>query len=196
MDTKLVSCCYFHKRTPIVVTCKNDKNVNPQHIISDFKASWRNICWYYPFSLYPPLIHPYIYIYTYILYICVCVWIHKRPCLICLYNDVVMSTMASQITCIICLTFAPVQIKGCIKAPSQWPLWGESTGDRLIPLTKDQLLGKCFRLMTSSSNMENCNTYLQHPSHRKSKLSCIEQVLISFSIRYSDTTPMHELHEW
>ena len=24
MDAKLVSCCYFHKRTPIVVTCRND----------------------------------------------------------------------------------------------------------------------------------------------------------------------------
>ena len=29
------------------------------------------------------------------------------------------------------------------------PLWGESTGDRWIPLTKGQQRGKCFHLMTS-----------------------------------------------
>ena len=31
-----------------------------------------------------------------------------------------------------------VQIKENIKAPRHWPLWGESTGDRWIPITKDQ----------------------------------------------------------
>ena len=31
-----------------------------------------------------------------------------------------------------------VQIKENIKAPRYWPLWGESTGDRWIPLTKGQ----------------------------------------------------------
>ena len=30
-----------------------------------------------------------------------------------------------------------------------WPLWGESTGDRWIPLTKGQWRGKCFHPMTS-----------------------------------------------
>ena len=29
-------------------------------------------------------------------------------------------------------------IKENIKAPRHWPLWGEFTGDRLIPRTKDQ----------------------------------------------------------
>ena len=42
------------------------------------------------------------------------------------------------------------RIKKNTKAPRHWPLWGESTGDRWIPLTKGQLGGKCFRLMTSS----------------------------------------------
>ena len=42
------------------------------------------------------------------------------------------------------------QIKENIKAPHHWPLWGESTGHRWIPLTKGQLRGKCFHLMTSS----------------------------------------------
>ena len=41
-------------------------------------------------------------------------------------------------------------MKEIIKAPRHWPLWGEFTGDRWIPRTKDQLRGKCFNLMTSS----------------------------------------------
>ena len=46
----------------------------------------------------------------------------------------------------------PVQahIKENIKDPRHWPLWGESTGQRCIPLTKDQLRGKRFHWMTSS----------------------------------------------
>ena len=34
------------------------------------------------------------------------------------------------------------QIKENIKAPLHWPLWGEFTGDRWIPRTKDQWRGK------------------------------------------------------
>ena len=37
-----------------------------------------------------------------------------------------------------------------IKAPRHWALWGEFTGDRWIPRTKDQERGTCFHLMTSS----------------------------------------------
>ena len=33
--------------------------------------------------------------------------------------------------------FVQAQIKDNIKALRRWPLWGESTGDRWIPLTKD-----------------------------------------------------------
>ena len=40
--------------------------------------------------------------------------------------------------------------KKTIKAPRQWPLWGEFTGDRWIPHTKGQWRGKCFHLMTPS----------------------------------------------
>ena len=40
--------------------------------------------------------------------------------------------------------FVHAQIKENIKAPRYWPLWGESTADRWIPLTKDQLSGKSF----------------------------------------------------
>ena len=34
--------------------------------------------------------------------------------------------------------FIQAQIKENIKAPRHWPLWGEFTGDRWIPLTKGQ----------------------------------------------------------
>ena len=46
--------------------------------------------------------------------------------------------------------FDHTQIKENIKAPRHWPLWGEFTGHRWIPRTKDQYRGKCPHLMTSS----------------------------------------------
>ena len=46
--------------------------------------------------------------------------------------------------------FIQAQIKENTKAPRHWPLWGEFTGDRWIPRTKDQQRGKCFYLLTSS----------------------------------------------
>ena len=48
------------------------------------------------------------------------------------YSDVIMITMASQITS---LTIE-VQIKENIKAPRHWPLCGEFIGDRWSPRTK------------------------------------------------------------
>ena len=36
------------------------------------------------------------------------------------------------------------------QSPASLALWGESTGERWIPLTRGQLRGKCFHLMTSS----------------------------------------------
>ena len=47
------------------------------------------------------------------------------------YCDVIMSTMASQITSLILFTqpFIQAQIKESIKAPRHWPLYGEFTGD-------------------------------------------------------------------
>ena len=62
-----------------------------------------------------------------------------------------MSVMASQITGV-WIVYLTVQahIKGNIKAPSHWPLWGEFTCDQSIPRTKGQQHGKCFHLMTSS----------------------------------------------
>ena len=68
------------------------------------------------------------------------------------YNDVIMGTIASQITSltIVYSIVIQTQIKENIKAPRHWPLCGEVTGDRWIPHTNGQLRGKCFHLMTSS----------------------------------------------
>ena len=51
-----------------------------------------------------------------------------------------MSAMASQITSprLITQPFIQAQFEKNIKAPRHWPLWGEFTGDRWIPRTKDQ----------------------------------------------------------
>ena len=40
--------------------------------------------------------------------------------------------------------FIQAQIKGNMKAPRHWPLYGEFTGDQWIPRTKYQLRGKCI----------------------------------------------------
>ena len=47
-------------------------------------------------------------------------------------------------------TFVEAQNEENLNAQRHWLLWGEPTGDRWIPLTKGQLRGKCFHLMTSS----------------------------------------------
>ena len=60
--------------------------------------------------------------------------------------------------------FVQVQIKENIKAPHHWPLWGESTGDRWIPLTKGQWRGKCFHLMISLWPESNKDTKGMLPS--------------------------------
>ena len=66
-------------------------------------------------------------------------------------SDVIMSPMASQITgiSIVYPTVCSGADQRKHKAPGHWPLWGEFTGDRWIPLTKSQQSGKCFHLMTS-----------------------------------------------
>ena len=67
-------------------------------------------------------------------------------------KGVIMSAMASQIPAsrLFAQLFVGAQIKENIKASRHWPLWGESTGDRWIPLTKGQKCGKFYHLMTSS----------------------------------------------
>ena len=66
------------------------------------------------------------------------------------YGDVVMGTVASQITSLTIVYSTVYSGQENIKAPRHWPLCGEITGDRWIPRTNGQLRGKCFHLMTSS----------------------------------------------
>ena len=56
------------------------------------------------------------------------------------YSDVIMSAMASQITGVSMFAqlFVQAQIKENFEAPRHWPLWGEFTGHRWIPLTRGQ----------------------------------------------------------
>ena len=56
------------------------------------------------------------------------------------YVDVIMGTIASQITSLGMFTqpFVQRQIKENIKAPRHWPLCGEFTGDRWISRTNGQ----------------------------------------------------------
>ena len=58
---------------------------------------------------------------------------------LCEHRDVIMGTMASQITSLTTVYSSVYsQIKEDIKAPRHWPLCGEFTGDRWIPRTKGQ----------------------------------------------------------
>ena len=68
------------------------------------------------------------------------------------YNDVIMGTMVYRFTgvSIINSTVCSGPDQKDIKAPRNWPLCGEFTGDRWIPHTKGQWRGKCLHLMTSS----------------------------------------------
>ena len=74
-----------------------------------------------------------------------------------------MNVMSSQITgiSIVCWTVCSGAVQRKHQTPRRWPLWGESTGDRWVPLTKGQRRGNCFHLMTSSrraSNAERIST--------------------------------------
>ena len=54
-----------------------------------------------------------------------------------------------RLDCLLNLLFRH-KSKKTSNAPRHWPLCGESTGDRWIPLTKGQQSGKSFHLMTST----------------------------------------------
>ena len=59
------------------------------------------------------------------------------------YIDVIMGTIASQITSLT-QPFIQTQIKENIKAPCHWPSCGEFTGDRWIPRHKWPVTRKMF----------------------------------------------------
>ena len=57
-------------------------------------------------------------------------------------------TLKSPVSRLFAQPFVQVQINEDIKTPLHWSLWGESIGERWIPLTKG-INGKCIRLTTS-----------------------------------------------
>ena len=72
------------------------------------------------------------------------------------YIDVIMTTMASQITrltVVYSTVYSDADQRERQSSASLAFVWGIQR-DRWIPRTKDQLRGKCFHLMTSSCDME------------------------------------------
>ena len=67
------------------------------------------------------------------------------------YNDVIMSTMASQTTdiSIVCWTVGSDIDQRKHQSSTSLAFVREFTGERWFPLTKGQLCGKCLHLMTS-----------------------------------------------
>ena len=51
-------------------------------------------------------------------------------------------------------SFIQAQMNENFKVPRHWPLWGEFTGHRWIPLHKGTVTRKCFHLMTSSLRLK------------------------------------------
>ena len=80
------------------------------------------------------------------------------------YSYVIMSILASQITSdsTVCLSVCLDELKENIKACVTGLLWGESIGDRWIPLTKGQLRGNRFHVMTSSCEITHAVEILLH----------------------------------
>ena len=54
------------------------------------------------------------------------------------WRHVTVAVSQSPATGLSFTQFIQADIKGSIKGPHHWPLWGEYTSDRWIPLTKDQ----------------------------------------------------------
>ena len=82
------------------------------------------------------------------------VWIkiQRVRCIIYHYNDVIMTTMASQITSLSVVysnVYSDANQRKHQSSASLAFVWGIHR-DRWIPRTKGQLRGKCFHLMTST----------------------------------------------
>ena len=104
--------------------------------------------------------------------VCYCVAIH--------YIDVIMTTVASQITSLTVVystVYSDADQRSHQSSASLAFVWGIHR-DRWIPRTKGQLRGKCFHLMTSS-----CSAYLdlaEWPTyHYTLHLACL-----SFSVSF------------
>ena len=108
------------------------------------------------------------------------------------YSDVIMGAIASQITSltIVYSTVYSGTDQRKHKAPRNWPLCGEFTGDRWIPRTNGQSRGKCFNLMTSSCIVIPFNCELSWTFCRY--LTCVTIAL--YVPLYPDTMPGPPIH--
>ena len=94
------------------------------------------------------------------------------------YSDVIMDATASQITSvsIVAQPFVQVQIKESIKACRHWPLWGQSTSDRRIPLTKGQWHGKCFHLTSPCIGFVRLSPHVSN--YRRTLMTLVSMVIL------------------
>ena len=68
------------------------------------------------------------------------------------YNDVIMSVMVSQITCVCSLVGSGADQRH-IKAPGHGPLCGEFTGEKWVALNLPVTCGFCSQLARDSENI-------------------------------------------
>ena len=107
------------------------------------------------------------------------------------YIDVIMTTMASQITSLTVVfstVYSDAYQRKHQSSASLAFVWGIHR-DRWIPRTKGQLRGKCFHLMTSSWTYE-----IQTVS-----ITCTKVDWNQFSIAVTDVTftfPLNEMANW
>ena len=95
------------------------------------------------------------------------------------YNDVIMTTMASQITSLTVVystIYSDADQRKHQSSASLAFVWGIHR-DRWIPRTKGQLRGKCFHLMTSSCYMRLLGHY-QHAEARRHMYTSVTWVII------------------
>ena len=100
------------------------------------------------------------------------------------YNDVIMTTMASQITSLTVVystVYSDADQRKHQSSASLAFVWGIHR-DRWIPRTKDQLRGKCFHLMTSSWSVrlsgERTLSYVSS-EYSAMSLSCCTQYCVT-----------------
>ena len=98
------------------------------------------------------------------------------------YTDVIMSTMASQITVsqLFAQPFVQAQIKENIKAQRYWPLWGELTGDRWIPRTKGQ---QCRKLGVKQYSIATIWYVFRYWSHDTTTIRYIYAICMGGELR-------------
>ena len=116
----------------------------------------------------------------------------RAVCCSCHYNDVIMTTIASQITSLAVVystLYSDADQRKHQSSASLAFVWGIHR-DRWIPRTKGELRGKCFHLMTSSCVITNCGEHPHIPSHPFFFLNSSSRLL------EENITRKHYLYAW